>query len=241
VPADFETSFEVYDEQGGAQPLRLAFVKTAANTWAYEVIYDGNVANIGGAGNNPIDTGTITFNTDGTLATPAAPVAVTIPWAAASGLSPQTISFDLGTAGLANGLTQFDASSIVYSSNVNGALYGGLVGARVDGDGYVIALFDNGVEKSLYKLPVVTFQNPDGLAPISGNAYQWTVESGNASIKSARQAGAGAVQSTALESSNVDLAKEFSDMIVIQRAYSAASKIIMTADEMLEELTRLKR
>ncbi len=241
VSAQFETSIEVFDSQGGSRPLRLAFVKSAANTWEYEAIYDGNAADIGGAGNNPIATGTMTFNTDGTIATPPAAVSVTIPFVPTSGLSPQTITFDLGTPGAADGFTQFDTTSTLYGSDINGTLYGGLSGVRVDENGFVIALFTNGIESPLYKLPVATFLNADGLGPLNGNAYRASVESGTASLKSADQAGAGKISNLAVEQSTVDIAKEFSDMIVIQRAYSAASKIITTADEMLDELTRLKR
>ncbi len=241
VQPQYQTGIEVFDSQGSSQPVRLAFIKTAANTWSYEAIYDGNPANIGGAGSNPIATGNVTFNTDGTVATPAAAVGITIPWAAASGLAPQTINFNLGTPGAADGLTQYDAVSTLYATQTNGALFGALTGVRVDGDGKVIAQFDNGIEKPIYQLPVATFLNPDGLGALDGNAYRGTVESGDVSLKAAKQGGAGAVQSSALEQSTVDLAKEFSDMIVIQRAYSAASKIITTADEMLDELTRLKR
>ena len=241
VTPQYQTGLEVFDSQGGSQPVRLAFIKTAANTWKYEAIYDGNPANIGGAANNPIATGTITFNTDGTIATPASAVNITVPWAAASGLAPQTIAFNLGTPGAADGMTQYDSASTLYASQPNGALFGALTGVRVDADGKVIAQFGNGIEKPIYQLPVATFLNPDGLGPLDGNAYHGTVESGDVSLKVANQGGAGAVQSSALEQSTVDLAKEFSDMIVIQRAYSAASKIITTADQMLDELTNMKR
>lgn len=241
VTPQYQTGLDVFDSQGGSQPVRLAFVKTGANTWSYEAIYDGNPANIGGAANNPIASGSITFNTDGTLATPTTPISVTIPWAAASGLSPQTITFNMGTPGAADGLTQYDADSTLYAAQANGALFGALTGVRIDGDGKVIAQFDNGMEKPIYQLPIATFLNPDGLRALDGNAYAGTVESGDVALKVAKQGGSGSVQSSALEQSTVDLAKEFSDMIVIQRAYSAASKIITTADEMLDELTRLKR
>jgi flagellar hook protein FlgE len=237
----YQTGISVFDSQGGSQPLNLSFIKTGANTWSYEVTYEGDPANIGGAGNNPIATGDLTFNTDGTIATPASAVALTIPWDPASGLAAQTINVNLGTPGGADGLTQYDAVSTLYSSNANGALFGALTGVRVDGDGKVIAQFDNGIEKPIYQLPITTFLNPDGLRALDGNAYAQSVESGDVSFKQANQGGAGAVQSSALEQSTVDLAKEFSDMIVIQRAYSAASKIITTADEMLSELTQLKR
>lgn len=241
ISPNFETSIEIYDSQGGSRPLRLAFVKSAANTWEYEVIYDGDPADIGGAANNPIATGTMTFNTDGTIATPATAVTITIPFVAASGLAAQPIDFMLGTQDTADGFTQFDTTSTLYSSNVNGTLYGGLTGVRVDEQGYVIALFNNGIEKRMYKLPVATFLNSDGLGPMNGNAYRATVESGGPSFKAPDIGGAGSISNLALEQSTVDMAKEFSNMIVIQRAYSAASKIITTADEMLDELTRLKR
>jgi len=241
VSPQYETSIEVYDSQGAARPIRLAFVKTAANTWQYEAIYDGNPADIGGAAFNPIASGSMTFNTNSTLLTPAAAVPITIPFDPASGLSPQTVDFNFGTVGVADGFTQFDTTSTLYGSTVNGTLFGGLNGVRVDEQGYVIAQFNNGIEKKLYKIPVATFLNADGLGGINGNAYISTVDSGGASFKSAGIGGAGTVSGQALEQSTVDLAKEFSNMIVIQRAYSAASKIITTADEMLDELTRLKR
>jgi flagellar hook protein FlgE len=183
----------------------------------------------------------MTFNTDGTLATPSGNVSITVPFVAASGLSAQPISFNFGTAGKADGFTQFDTTSTLYGSDINGTLYGGLSGVRVDESGFVIALFTNGIETPLYKLPMATFTNPDGLGPLNGDAYRQSVESGPPSLKSAAESGAGKISNQAVEQSTVDIAKEFSDMIVIQRAYSAASKIITTADEMLDELTRLKR
>ena len=241
ITPQFETAMEIFDTQGGSRPVRLAFVKTAANQWRYEVMYDGTAADIGGAGNNPIASGTMTFNTNGTIATPAANINVTVPFVAGSGLSPQTIAFNFGTAGQANGFTQFDTTSSLYGSTIDGTLFGGLSGVRVDEEGFVVAQFTNGIERNLYKLPVATFANADGLGIVNGNAYRQTTQSGSPSMKAADEAGAGKISSKAVEQSTVDIAEEFSDMIIIQRAYSAASKIITTADEMLDELTRLKR
>jgi flagellar hook protein FlgE len=241
VTPQFETAMEIFDTQGGSRPVRLAFVKTAANQWRYEVMYDGTAADIGGAGNNPIASGTMTFNTNGTIATPAANINVTVPFVAGSGLSPQTIAFNFGTAGQANGFTQFDTTSSLYGSTIDGTLFGGLSGVRVDEEGFVVAQFTNGIERNLYKLPIATFANADGLGTVTGNSYRQTTQSGSPSMKAADEAGAGKISSKAVEQSTVDIAEEFSDMIIIQRAYSAASKIITTADEMLDELTRLKR
>ena len=241
VTPQFETAMEIFDTQGGSRPVRLAFVKTAANQWRYEMMYDGNPADIGGAGNNPIATGAMTFNTNGTIATPASTVNVTIPFVAGSGLSSQQISFNFGTAGEANGFTQFDTTSSLYGSTIDGTLYGGLSGVRIDEQGFVVAQFTNGIERNLYKLPIATFSNADGLGIVTGNAYRQTTDSGSPAMKAANEAGAGKIASKSVEQSTVDIAEEFSDMIIIQRAYSAASKIITTADEMLDELTRLKR
>lgn len=242
VQPDFERTIEVYDTQGGAQPLRIAFVKTAANTWAYEVSYEGDVANIGGAASNPIAAGTVTFNTDGTLATPTAPASITIPFVpAVSGLDPQIIDIDFGEAGQPIGLTQFDSASTLISSTVNGALFGGLSGLSIDESGYLTALFDNGVQRQVYKLPIALFQNPNGLAAVTGNAYRATDTSGTYSLQEALNGGAGSIASNALEASTVDLAKEFTDLITTQRAYSAATRIISTADQMLQDLMQIRR
>jgi len=240
VTPEFEQTVNVYDSQGTARPMQLAFVKTAADTWKYEISYQGPVADIGGAGNNPVAGGTLTFNADGTLAAPAT-ATVNIPWSGTTGLNPQTLTVTLGTPGLSDGVTQFDAPSALTAANVNGAPYGALTSVSVDGNGFVTALFDNGIQKRVFKVALATFTNPDALAAVSGNAYQITDGSGSATILEPKTGGAGSISSNSLEASTVDLAKEFSDLITTQRAYSAATRIITTADQMLQELMQIKQ
>jgi flagellar hook protein FlgE len=240
ITPEFEQTVNVYDSQGTARPMQLAFVKTGADTWKYEIAYQGPAADIGGAGNNPVGAGTITFNADGTLSIPPT-ATLNIPWAASTGLLPQTVSITLGTSGASNGITQYDAPSALTSANVNGAPYGALTSVSVDDQGYVSALFDNGIQKKVFKVAVATFANADGLAPVAGNAYQLTDESGTATILEAKSGGAGSIASNSVEASTVDLAKEFSDLITTQRAYSAATRIITTADQMLQELMQIKQ
>jgi flagellar hook protein FlgE len=182
-----------------------------------------------------ISTNTLTVTITGANDAPTVSIA-TAP-ASATNLS----AFNFGTAGQANGFTQFDTTSSLYGSTIDGTLFGGLSGVRVDEEGFVVAQFTNGIERNLYKLPIATFANADGLGTVTGNSYRQTTQSGSPSMKAADEAGAGKISSKAVEQSTVDIAEEFSDMIIIQRAYSAASKIITTADEMLDELTRLKR
>jgi flagellar hook protein FlgE len=245
----FQRTVNVYDSQGGVEPLQISYVKTGADQWAYEISYQGDSSNI--TGTNPIATGTVNFNTDGTLAgvtdttggtsTPSSTgtVSVTIPWSASSGLANQAVSLNMGTLGSSDGLTQFDSASTLVSSSVDGALFGSLSGVSIDSDGYVTAQFSNGLTQNIYKLPLATFANPDGLNEISGNAYTASQNSGTPTISEASTGGAGTLSSKALESSTVDLATEFTNLITTQRAYSASARIVTTADQMLQQLMQL--
>jgi flagellar hook protein FlgE len=164
-----------------------------------------------------------------------------VKWATGLGIGAQSIDMSLGAANLPGGITQFDSDSTLLSTSVNGAVLGSLVGVTIDRDGFLTAQFDNGIERRVYQLPLATFINPNGLHSLRGGGYRATVESGNFNLKPPGTGGAGIIQSQALENSNVDLATEFTGLITTQRAYSASSRIITTADEMLDELIRIKR
>jgi flagellar hook protein FlgE len=244
VTPDFQRTIDVFDSQGGTQPLQMSFVKTGANTWAYEITYEGSAANISSA--NPITTGSMSFNSDGTLANantsgPATGnINVTIPWAAASGLTPQTLSLNMGTVGTASGFTQFDAPSALASSTVDGAPFGSVTGVSIGKDGVVTAQFSNGLSKKVFEIPVATFPNVDGLAEQNGNAYIATSESGTPVLNAAKTGSAGSIMSGDLENSTVDLATEFTNLITTQRAYSASSRIVTTASQMLDQLMQMQ-
>ena len=105
----------------------------------------------------------------------------------------------------------------------------------------VTALFDNGVTKPVFMIPIATLVNPNGMESRSGNVWIETDNSGQPTVREAGNGGAGSVASASLESSTVDIGEEFTNMITTQRAYSASTKIISTADQMLEELMQVKR
>ena len=107
--------------------------------------------------------------------------------------------------------------------------------------GVVSAIYDNSEVRKIAKIGLATFPNPDGLAPVSGNAYRPTIPSGEFVIKQPGVGGAGEIAAGTLEASTVDLSSEFTGLITTQKAYSASSKIITTADQMLEELINIKR
>ena len=107
--------------------------------------------------------------------------------------------------------------------------------------GFVTANFDNGVSRRIAQVALATFPSTDSLASVSGNAFRVSRDSGTYNLKAAGTGGSGLIASSQLEASTVDLSTEFTGLITTQRAYSASSKIITTADEMLAELINIKR
>ncbi len=164
-----------------------------------------------------------------------------VQWGPTMGLATQTIDLDMGGPGTPGGLTNYDSPSVLGTSQVDGTPFGSLASVDVDDDGFVTAIFTNGLTRRIYQIPLATFGNVDGLVPEHGGVYRLGPSAGALSMRGAGVGGAGSIKSRALESSTVDLAEEFSNLIMTQRAYSASSKIITTADEMLDELIRLKR
>jgi len=157
-----------------------------------------------------------------------------------TGNSPQPV-LNFGNIGEANGFTQFGSEYTPIFINQNGSQFGTFAGVTVDSSGLVTVLFDNGETRPVYQLPLATFTNTNGLENRSGNVWNATQNSGDFTLRTAGNGLAGQVAQAALEQSTVDIGEEFTDMIVVQRAYSAAARIISTADEMLEELLRVKR
>lgn len=262
VTPDASWSFRIYDSLGGVKTFNVGLLKSqTANQWHAE-IYAATAGTINSGApltNGQIAVGTLAFKPDGKLDTaatspallaainigasgPAPAPAGSVTWGASTGIAAQSLQLQLGqTAGKEGGITQFDSATSLTSAPSDGSLSGDIAGVSIDKDGFVSALFANGSSRKVYKLPIATFINPDGLGAETGGAYRMTPNSGAFSLKEAGTGGAGLVRSASLESSTVDLALEFSSMIITQRAYSASSKIITTADEMLDELIRMKR
>lgn len=251
VTPDFIRTIEIFDDQGGTHTVAIAFQKdnTATNTWNVEVYADPASEVTVGAPliNGQLATGQLKFNSDGSLdltnTSAALKNAIPITWAAANGTQPSagSVTIDFGSNGATDGFTQYDSISALISSSVNGAVFGNVTGVSISKAGVVTALFDNGLSRDVYKLPVATFQNADGLTKRQGNTYVRSDDSGIFSMVEAGTSGAGAIAPSRLEASTVDLANEFTQLITTQRAFTASSKIISTADEMLDELNRVKR
>ena len=233
----------VVDSVGGVHKFSLAFEKTAtANTWNAE-IYAVPATDVTSLPAGQVAAGLVKFTSSGAIdlanstlfgAAGAAPT-VTPAWSASLGIAAQTVTLDL------NQLSQLASASTVNSVSSNGASAGNIVGVQVSADGVVSALFDNSQVRKIAQVAIATFPNSDGLQAASGNAYSGALAAGTMTLKTAGTGGAGKISPSSLEASTVDLSAEFTGLISTQKAYSASSKIITTADTMLDELIQIIR
>jgi flagellar hook protein FlgE len=237
----FSRSLQVYDGQGNAHNLTLGMVRTDANTWQAEVYADPKTDVT--APDGLLASGTMKFKADGSLdvanSSPALFGSLSPSWT--NGAASQPIKLNLGTDGGMDGMTQFASASGTIAQTIDGGLSGSVASVDISKSGVVSAVFADGTKRAVFQLPLATFANPDGLTRLPGNGFTVSGESGNMLLNAAGTVGAGTVQEGVLEQSNVDLAGEFTNMIRFQRAYSASSKIITTVDEMLQEISNLKR
>jgi flagellar hook protein FlgE len=241
----------VIDSVGGTHKFAVAFEKTATpNTWNAE-IYAVPASDVTSLPAGQVAAGLVKFKTDGSIdlanstlfgaagATPTISLAASgganPAWGAALGIAGQTLNFDLTQ------LTQLASASTVNSVSSDGASAGNIVGVQVGVDGVVSALFDNSQVRKIAQVAIATFPNSDGLAATSGNAYLRTLAAGTMTLKNPGAGGAGKISASSLEASTVDLSSEFTGLITTQKAYSASSKIITTADTMLDELINIIR
>ena len=190
------------------------------------VDYVGDFNNQTNRGTIDIDIGSFSMNSlraGGVLNGTAADIAVT----------------NAGTGG--DGTTNFyDQVSTVRFLENNGKQFSSLQYINFNSNGEVMGNYSNGEARALYKVPLATFANPNGMIARSGNAYLQSEASGIPTIAEADTGTTGSIRGSSLESSSVDVAQEFSDMIITQRGYSAATKVISAADQMLQELAALR-
>ncbi|HLI10695.1 MAG TPA: flagellar hook protein FlgE [Alphaproteobacteria bacterium] len=235
---------QVYDSLGVAHNLVIEFTKTAtANQWTMSIpsmtVAATGASSAASVSIVPAADATVTFNTDGTFASPTgATIQVT---GFTTGAANDTINLNLGTAGQANGLTQYASSFQLGAGGIqqDGRTFGSLTSVSIGKDGLVTATFSNGQTRPFAKVPLATFTNPDGLLAQTGNVYSATANSGPLLLQYAQTGNAGLIDSGSLEQSTVDLAAQFSTMIVTQQAYSASAKVFNTADQMMQVLNNI--
>ncbi len=223
--------YRYYDSFGVSHVMNVVFTKSAtANTWNW-------TASVG-SGPTTVGSGALVFNSVGDVTsggTGTATVTVASGGVTTGGTDPQAITLDMTR------MTQFSANAIVQATNQDGFPPGSLTDVTTDDTGTVSAVFSNGQTRPLAKLVIANFSNVQGLNRKGSNLFQQSANSGSPQQLIAGSSGVGTVQSQTLEMSNVDLAGELTEMIVLQRGYQAATRMITTADELLQDALSLKR
>ena len=245
------TQIPVTDPLGRDQKLNLSWSPAAgqASAWDVTITQDGSTAPLGsarlmfGSATSPGGVlGSIT-GAGGVTASASVPNGpATLQFNADFGAGTQPITLDLGHFGQADGLTQFAGSTFALRAlSQDGVPPGSYTGVATRSNGDVAINYDNGQSKIIARVPIATFANPDALQRENGQAFTATADSGIPLYSNAGSNGAGTLVNSAVESSNVDIAKEFTKLIVAQRAYSANTKMVTTADELLASTIDLKR
>ena len=241
----FSTPMEVFDSLGTAHALTVSFTKTGPNTWQYDVSIPGGDVTGGTVGTPfpiPGASGTLTFGADGRLTDPppGTPIAIDIT-GLASGASDMNITWDLYTPAGAGRLTQFGQASSVSANSQNGTAAAQLVRVGVADGGRILAQYSNGLELAVGQLALAAIVNPESLVAAGNNMFQLTARSATPVVGVPGTGGRGEIVGGATEYSTVDIAREFTQLIVLQRGYQANSRVITTADELSQETLNLKR
>ena len=229
VGTQFATPVTVYDSLGQSHAVTVNYIKTAANTWDYSV--DLQAGDATGAPLN--NTGTLTFDSSGNLVSPAANIAgITFP-TMVDGASDITFNLNLYKNGNST-LTQSTAASTNTATVQDGFASGTYQSFSVDGAGVITAAYNNGHKAVVGQVAVARVTNQQGLTMIGHNSYTTTNASGDAIFGIPGTGGRASIEDSALEQSNVDIAQEFSDLIVAQRSFEANSKTITAFDSVAQ-------
>ncbi|MDD2201766.1 MAG: flagellar hook protein FlgE [Firmicutes bacterium] len=261
VDTTITKSVQVYDSQGQQRSLVVKYTKTSANEWSWEATLDGESESVGSGilefdgetgmiiggstGQVEIDSETSVSLSFSDIRQSGNPSSVTgeqdgIPVGSIS-ILPGTGAAPINITPNFKSITQVgDASSVNWSTQ-DGYAAGTMETFNIDDNGVITGVYSNGQYKIIGQMALASFANAEGLARQANNMFAATTNSGSPQIGAAAAGGRGSVMGTTLEMSNVDLAREFTDMIITQRGFQANSRVITAADEMLQELLALKR
>jgi flagellar hook protein FlgE len=235
-----QTQLTMYDSLGTAHQISMAFTKTAnANEWTM-VAQDETGARVSppppavantlafdpATGALPAGSQKFTFKPVGTMADS---------WQNAAGTAPASVELDLAE------LKQFGGKTSLTPTGADGNAMGTLQSIALSGDGTVVGVYSNQMREPIGKLALANFSNPGGLAKAGNSSFTVGDNSGQPVIGDPGTGGRGTLTSGALEMSNVDLAEEFTNLIVAQRGFQANSRVITTSDQVLQELVNLKQ
>ncbi len=238
-----DITLEYFGNMGQTETLNFAFTPegTTANTWNLVITDSSTGGTVGEYELRFADTtpggGTLESVTEGATGGAWDPDSGVIRIATATG----EIAVNIGAEGDPGGITQLESGFAPANLAKNGAPVGSLVNVEIDEQGIVRGVYDTGFSRAIYQVPVIDVPNPNGLSIGQGGMYRLSGDSGPMFLWDAGNGPAGSTAGYSLEGSTTDVAKELTDLIQTQRAYSSNAKVIQTVDEMLQETANLKR
>jgi len=238
VNGTYSAPIQVYDSLGTAHTLSVTYTETAPGAWSYNVTIPQN--DLVSGGNNIVATGTLAFDANGNLTSPAAgaPIAIAVT-GLADAASDMNINWNVYNSAGKSQITQYAQASAMSNPQQDGFAAGQVSQVSIQNGGMVVANYTNGQQVTLAQLAVASIANPTSLVQVGDNNLQATALTAQAAIGAAGAGGNGTIQGGALEASNTDMAGEFTKLLTYERSYQAASRVITTADTLTQDTVNL--
>ena len=235
----YPVTYSIYDSLGAQHALTITFTKafaTATGRWNWAVSEADPL--ITGLTTN---TGNVVFNSSGAVSSGATATFGITYSAVAGGATPQNVTLDFGSATNLAPLTGYAGTSTAALTSQDGYGAGALRSFTIGPDGIVTGSYDNGRNATIAQIQLATFANPGGLVRVGNNMFIPSQNSGVPAVGDPGAGGRGTLLPGSLENSNVDLAREFTELITAQRGFEANTRIIRTGDELLQSVMNLKQ
>jgi len=238
TPNTFSTSVQVYDSLGNAHVVTFTFTQTSTpNQWTYTAsLPSGDAATVTPA------TGTLTFDSNGNLISPAPtdPQPLISATGMNDGAADMNITWNLYNGGTST-ITQYAETSAASAAAQNGAAAANLTSVGLGNGGQILAQYSDGNQVVVGQVAMATIRNPESLIAVGDNNYQLSANTALPAVGLPDSGGRGQVIGGSIESSNVDIATEFTNLIVFQRGYEANAKVVTTADQLSQDTINLKQ
>ncbi len=230
--ATFSSPIQVFDAQGTAHTLTVTYTETSANNWSYNVTIPSVDLAAGAGTTTNVGTGTLTFDGTGQLTSPAAsagPIAIPIT-GLSDGASDMNLNWNLYNGSGTPTVTQFSEASANLATTQDGTAAGQLTGTSIGPNGQVSATYSNGSSVVVAQVALASVLNPDSMQNLGNNTFGATPATATPIVGTSGTGSRGQITGGALESSTVDIAAEFTNLLTYERGYQANSKVITTED-----------
>jgi flagellar hook protein FlgE len=236
IGASFSAPVQVYDSQGTAHTLTITMTKTAANSWSYVANVPASDQTAPAAGG--LLSGALTFDANGNLTAPVGAQVIPIT-GLSDGAADMSINWNLVNSSGANTITQYAQSSGVSNPVQDGSAAGQITSIGLENGGILVANYSNGQQVTVGQLAMASITNPGSLIQVGNNNLEASAATAQPALGAAGTGGRGQIIGGSIEASTADMATQFTDLLSYERSYQAASRVITTSDQLLQETVNL--